>query len=127
VFGHVEEALYDYDLIKRKIEELREDIITAAPVVSEGSKVAVSDPTAGKAGRLISNKVICRMDETIRAIDRSLALLSDDHRNVFELHYRQGLSWQRVCEELPASRATFFNYRRQLVKMVANQMGYEVV
>ena len=126
VFNYIEEELHNYEHTKRKLADLREDIIIAAPTPSEGQRSAVSDPTAAKAGRLLSNKTICRMEETLIAIDRALQLVTDDHLTVFDLHYKQGLRWQRVCDKMPTSRSTFFRLRLQLVKMVANQLGYEL-
>ena len=82
VFNYIEEELHNYEHTKRRLTDLREDIITAAPTPSEGQQSAVSDPTAAKAGRLLSNKTICRMEETIGAVDRALQRLNDDHREI---------------------------------------------
>ena len=125
VFRYIETELYNYDYTKRKLEEVKRDIIAAAPIPSAGSKTAVADPTASKAGKLLSNRTICRMEETLASIDRALQLVDDDHRTLFELYYRQGLRWRKVCDTMPTSRATFFRLRDQLVAMTALQMGHE--
>lgn len=124
VFRYIEHELYNYDETKREIEELREDIIEKAPLkeVVPGTGF-ISDPTARKAIKLVTSTAIARMERTVRAIDRALARLSDEHRQLFDLKYRQCLSWQKICDEMPVSERTYFRLRRELVYMVAVEMG----
>ena len=125
VFRYIETELYNYEYTKRKLEESKRDIIAATPIPSARSKASVADPTAAKASRLLSNRTICRMEETLASIDRALQLVGDEHRTLFELYYRQGLRWRKVCDTMPTSRSTFFRLRDQLVAMTAIQMGHE--
>ena len=124
VFRYIEHELYNYDETKKEIEELREDIIERAPLKETVPNMGyISDPTARKALKLVSSTAIARMERTVRAIERALARLSDDHRQLFELKYRQCLPWKRVCELMPVSERTYFRLRRELVIMVAFEMG----
>ncbi len=124
VFRYVEHELYSYDWTVKEIERLREDIIEAVPFKEVvGGKGYISDPTARKATQLVSNTALARMTRTVTAVDKALARLSDNHRALFNLKYRQDLPWQRVCEELPTSERTYFRLRRELVEMVAVMLG----
>lgn len=124
VFRYIEHELYNYDETKKEIEELRMDIIEKGPLKEAVPGTGyVSDTTARKAIKLVTNTALARMERTVRAIDRALARLSDDHRQLFELKYRQCLPWQRVCELIPLSERSYFRLRRELVLMVALEMG----
>ena len=124
VFRYVEHELYNYDNTMVEMQNLREDIIDRTPTrETVPGKGYVSDPTAKKAVNLVSSKAIARMTTVVNAIDRALARLTDNHRALFELKYRQALPWQQVCQELPASERTYFRLRRELVIMVAVELG----
>ena len=124
VFRYVEHELYNYDNTLLEMENLREGIIEAPPLREAVPGTGyVSDPTARKATQLVTNTALARMARTVAAIDKSLARLSEDHRSLFELKYRQTMPWKRVCQELPASERTYFRMRRELVEMVALEMG----
>ena len=124
VFRYVEHELYNYDNTLLEMQSLRENIIEAPPLREAVPGTGyVSDPTARKATQLVTNTALARMARTVAAIDKSLARLSEDHRALFELKYRQAMPWKRVCQELPSSERTYFRMRRELVEMVALEMG----
>jgi len=125
VFRYIEHELYNYQLTKRELEELRRDIISiaASPGWVAANGTGVRDTTGGKAVRLVTNAAIARMTRTVAAIDRALVRLSGHHRWLFELKYCQGMSWQRICAEMHIEERTYYKYRRELVIMVALEMG----
>ena len=121
---YIENELYNYDDTKQNILNLREDIIDHTPTrETVPGKGYVSDPTEKKAVNLVSSKAIKRMTNVVNAIDRALARLTDNHRALFELKYRQALPWQQVCRELPTSERSYFRMRRELILMVAVELG----
>lgn len=124
VFRYVEHELYNYDYHLEKIEQIRENIIEASPLRETVPNTGyISDPTGRKGTELVTNTALMRMTDTVKRIDRALQRLNDDHRTIFELKYRQGLKWQQVCEEMPVSERTYFRLRRELVYMVAVELG----
>jgi RinA family phage transcriptional activator len=124
VFRYVEHELYNYDNTLLEMENLREGIIEAPPLREAVPGTGyVSDPTARKATQLVTNTALARMARTAAAIERALERLSEDHRTIFELKYRQGLRWRQVCREMPTSERTYFRLRRELVMMSALEMG----
>jgi RinA family phage transcriptional activator len=103
---------------------MRDEIIDAPPLRETIPDAGyISDPTAKKATKLVTNTVLVRMTRTVAAIDKALVRLGDNHRALFDLKYRQDLSWQQVCQELPVSERTYFRIRRELVHMVATELG----
>ena len=124
VFRYVEHELYNYDTTLAEIEAIREGIIEAPPLrETVPSTGYISDPTARKGTQLVTNTALVRMTRTVAAIDKALARLNDDHRAIFELKYRQGMKWRQVCGEMPTSERTYFRLRRELVLMVACELG----
>ena len=127
-FEYIERELFNYDETKKEIEDLREDILSEAPAVSELATTIMtgttSDSTGRKAEKLLTNKVLVRMAKTVKGIDRALSRLSESHEIFFHLRYQRGLSWQMVCMEMPTSRRSYFRIRRELVYMVAQELGF---
>jgi len=124
VFRYIEHELYNYDQTLAEIEFIRDDIIEAPPLKEAVPSTGfISDPTGRKAAQLVTNTALARMARTVKAIDKALARLTDNHRALFDLKYRQYLSWQQVCQELPVSERTYFRIRRELVQMVATELG----
>jgi len=124
VFRYVEYELYNYDITKKELERCREEILESSPMPPEVKvQSGLGDPTAKKAEELSTSTYIARAEKTIKAIEKSLDMLTDVHRRLFKLKYRDCLPWQEVAIELEISDRTFFRTRRELVAMVAQQMG----
>lgn len=127
VFRYVEHELYSYEQTKKEIQELREDILEDRPALIEIASISkagyISDPTSSKVTRLLTSKALKKMVDNIRAIDRALSRLTDEHRRLFMLKYSQALPWQNVRREMPVSDRTYFRMRGELVLMVAAEMG----
>lgn len=127
IWNYIENELYNYDDTKKEIQQMRNDIISQHSGGSEDgippSKLSNSDTTCRKAVKLLSSSALQCMNHNIRAIDKALARLNEDHKTLFELKYRQMMPWQRVCMEMPATERTYFRLRRELIIMVGMEMG----
>jgi len=124
VFKYVEHELYNYDNTKKMLQQYREAILESSPGQQEIKvQTGTGDPTAKKALQLVSSAFIARAEQTIQAIERSLAMLTEDHRKLFKLKYQDCLPWQEVIIELGVSERTYFRMRRELVITVAQQLG----
>lgn len=127
VFRFIEHELFSYERTKQEIQELREEIMSdsSAPRDSMPGRGYVSDTTARKAIRLMTNTSLARMTRTVAAIDRAMCRLNENHRALFELRYKQKMPWQEVCEMIPISERTYFRMRRELVMAVGREIGLE--
>jgi len=128
VFRYVEAELYDYPFTKRDLESLRLDIIEEGPdpgMVRAASRTTeVSDPTLSKATKLLTNRRLARMEDTVRAIERVLDRLPAEKYRLVELKYFQGrLSNLGVADALKVSLRTFYRWREEIVMAVAVEMG----
>jgi RinA family phage transcriptional activator len=127
-FRVIEHELYNYDYTKEQVKAMSEDIIGGPPTVAtDADRVQtnrINKPTEQKGIKLASNIVLLRMEHTIKAIDRALLLLDEDHVELFELRYRQKQNWRTTVCETGAAQAAYFRRRRELVYAVAVQMGY---
>ena len=127
VFRYIEHELYNYEATKKEIAEIREDVINGVPAVSELctsiQSGRTSDTTGDKAEKLLTNSMLVRMCRTVDAIDRALRRLSENHRALFQLKYITAMPWESVCIEMPTSERSYFRTRKELVSMVALEMG----
>lgn len=125
IFRYVEHELYNYDLTKKELGELRQEIISlsSSPGFVAVNENGTSDSTGKKAVKLITNAAIARMTKTLAGIDKALMRLANHHRQLFELKYRRGKPWQEICQEMHIEERTYYKYRKELVAMVALEMG----
>jgi RinA family phage transcriptional activator len=124
VFRYVEHELFNYAETKLLLRELQQSVIESTPYCETiPSSGHISDPTANKAIRLVTSTAIARMERNVRAIDRALKLLPEQHQMLFNLRYQQGKSIIMVCDEIPASERSYFRWRKEIVEITAREMG----
>lgn len=128
IFRYIEAELYDYHQTKRLLEELKLDIIEEGPqpdlLVLSMDKMRISNPTLTKTTRLLTNKRITKMSETVTAIRKVYSRLPGEKQRLVELKYWDGkYSNQGVAEEANISIATFYRWRREVVVGVAIELG----
>lgn len=126
VFKYIEYELYNYDNTKKELARYREMVLESSPMPQEvkvqGGGQMVSQ-TESKALKLITSSFIAHAERVINAIDKSLAMLTEDHRKLFHLKYQECLPWQEIIVEMNISDRTYFRMRRELVATVARQLG----
>ena len=125
VFRYIEHELYNYKELKKELEEYREEILESTSK-TEGAlekNTGTGDSTANKVTKLLSSSFVVHAERTIKAIDGSLEMLRDEHRELFECQYQQRKTWQQGIIELNMSKSSYFRHRQQLVEMVGQRMG----
>ena len=127
-FNVIEHELYNYDYTKEQVGRMRDEIIVGVPAMpSEGDRVQsnrISKPTEKKGTELASSVALLHMEHTVKAIDRALLLLGEDHVELFELRYKEKQNWRQTICETGWAQQTYFRKRRELVYAVAVQLGY---
>jgi RinA family phage transcriptional activator len=127
VFRYVEHEMFNYALTKGAITDLRDEIINSTPtrddLMTTVDTGRISNPTAARGSLLATNVALLRMDRTVRAIDRALELLGEEHNLVFKMKYEKNMNWRHILSETYMGQETYFRKRRELVQMVAVQMG----
>lgn len=124
IFKYIEHELYSYEDSKRELALTREEIIEGEekPEVSVMGG-SLGNKTQNKAIKLMTSNYILKAEKVIQAIEKSLKLLDDKHRALFELKYKRGLPWQETSIEMGISDRTYYRLRRELVTIVGQQMG----
>ena len=123
IFRYIEHELYNYEQTKKDLALYREQILegTASPEVAVQS--SPGDVTANKAVKLTSSAFVVQAERVINAIDRSLAILGDRHKELFKLKYQMGITWPNITIDMGISDRTYYRLRRELVITVGQQLG----
>ena len=123
IFRYIEHELYNYDETKRELTRLKEEIIEGAHFIEAPVHTSPGNPTEQKAIKLTTSAHITYLEKVVDAIDRSLNILGDRHKELFKYKYQKGLPWQEIALEINISDRTYFRLRRELVAMVGQQLG----
>lgn len=129
VFRYVEAELYDYPFTVKEIARLRADIalegqgLEAALLQEHVTGGRQPDPTREKAIRLLTNRRLRRMEETVAAIQRVYDRLPPEKQRLVDLKYWQRYGNLAVATRLHISRATFYRWRAEVVTAVAVELG----
>lgn len=129
VKAYIEAEIKGYHESKQDLLELREDMINESPSFdgeSGGQTYKIGRPTEMKAIRLITNKRLKRLEQTVRAIEMVLSSLPECQYRLVELKY-----WQRpqrytddgIAEQVGCSRSTLYRYIDGIVRAIAVEMG----
>lgn len=129
VFKFVEHELYNYEDTKKELRDLKDDIAESSisnmklDNFSSTKKHPKGSNTETAVIIILQNKVAKRMSSTIKYIDRAINELEEEKAILYILKYRRGKSWQQIIQILNVSQATYFRWRKDIVKKVAEKMG----
>ena len=100
----------------------------------EGTSYAVSSPVEKDVNHLIVKQVeleakyrrkIENLKRWKEIVETSIDIMLDPgQRELVNLTYWKRLSWQQVCDQMVLDKNTFFNQRRDIVKVLAWCFGY---
>ena len=130
-FQHIESELYSYKDTLLEIQELRKDIMFTKENDDEniggGRSSFVSSPTERIATRLATHKRLNKLEEISQAIEKVYTGLPDDYQKLIKLKYwtrPQLKTWEGIAEELHIGRMTAFRYRDEIVRAIAEVLGW---
>jgi RinA family phage transcriptional activator len=123
VFRYIEFELYNYQETKRELERYKEEILESTNIPEVNVQTMPGNVTESKAIKITSSPFVMRAEKTIKAIDKALAILGEQHWRIFKLKYCDCMPWQEVCLEMDISDRTYFRWRRELVMTVGQQLG----
>ena len=128
VFRYVEAELYDYPFTVKEIARLRADIVLGGmalenALLQQHAGGQQPDPTREKAIRLITNRRLRRMEETVAAIERVFDGLPPGMQRLVQLRYWERWGMGHIMAELHISERTYYRWRAAVVKAVAVEMG----
>lgn len=126
VYKYIDYELQHYEDNKKKLEEIREEILEASPLPPDGQpkgQGSTSNPTEQKAVKLISSVALVKIEKTLNSIDKVYDRLEQDYKNFFDWNYKKGVGIVRTCQEVNISERTFYNMRDKIVYNVGMELG----
>lgn len=126
--AYIEAELRYYHQSKKDLEEIREEIVESSPI-SDGTGIkgtSISDTVAKKAIRLITNKRLKRLEETIRAIDTVLDRLDEQKHKLIEMKYWRKPNYLNdagIAHELHIDRTTLYRWKEAILLAIAIELG----
>lgn len=138
-FRTLEAELINYHQSKKQLAEyvanLQTITLPGRPIDETGISPTggmPGDPTARQAIKLAEAHemvgVMQEMARRVEAIEWALGRLSEGHRKLVKLYYWSPTYYspERVAEELHIGRPTFFRWRKQIVRLIAQRLGWKV-
>lgn len=127
----IECELYNYEISKKEIQEFENDIIEGRNVYEVAVQTGHGNSTQSKALQLISSYSIREMERRVDAIEYAINVLEScpEPRKLellkmkyFERKYIDRGIWQ----ELNIEQATFYRWRKEIIRLIADRLGYKV-
>lgn len=127
----LEHYLYNYFEEKRRLEDMRENIIDSSPARFQeigGSGINhMTNPTELKAIKLATNKVILEKEKWIKVVTDLIRYAEEydkTHGTKYYLlinkKYFDELGEEQICNELNIERATYYFWRKEILRMGIN-------
>jgi len=132
----VETELEFYHKTKKEYESFKDDLISTKNLemsqTGGGKTYSISNPTQNNAVRLICNNRLKRMEEIIRAIEKTLEGLDKDKKKFIKIKYwsnkkytMDGVAMELRCEyDVDVnSTKTLYNWKRKICEQIAFELG----
>lgn len=117
-YRKIEYYLYHYFEIRREVEQEKEDIIEAGgrDIVEWGGGISYhSDPTASKAIKLARPDLV-EKEKWLKVIEGTIQHFQGTEKGrLLQKKYFDELGERHICQELHIERATYYNWRNEIV------------
>jgi len=121
-YRKIEYYLYHYFEIRREVEQEKEDIIEAGgrDIVEWGGGISYhSDPTASKAIKLVRPDIV-EKEKWLKVIEGTIQHFQGTEKGrLLQKKYFDQLGERHICQELHIERATYYNWRNEIVLYAA--------
>ena len=130
-FKAIEGELYYYHDTLKEISNEKMEIIHSTPSVDVVSKSSPGAPTESKAVKILSSKALMEAERRTNAITEILKLLEQcDEPNKLKLvkykYFEKKYTDMGIWTELNIGQATFYRWRKEIVQMIADKLGWRV-
>lgn len=126
-FNLIESELYHYHHTKKMYKQLEDDIINGSGIAPEIRGTQISKPTENKAMKLITNLQVIEMRKRLDAIEYVMQLLPEHLLTLLqEKYFNKRLTNYGIMQQLNIEQATFYRYRREIIAMIAERLGWIV-
>jgi len=122
IYKKIEWYLYNYYNIRREVEQEKGDIIESGgrDIVEWGGGISYhSDPTANKAVKLTRPDLI-EKGKWLKVIEGTIQHFEGTEKGrLLQKKYFNQLGEKHICRELHIERATYYNWRNEIVLYAA--------
>ena len=129
-FKSIEEELRYYHQLQQDLAQYKADIIDATDYAEVPAHTGPGNTVLAKVLRLRSSAAILETERRICAIEYAIQTTRQhdpDRLRLIELKYfDHRLTDEGIMEQLHVSRDTFYRWRRDFVRLVAERLGWEV-
>lgn len=126
VYKYIDYELQHYEENKKKLEELRNDIIEASPEPPDGQpkgQGTTGNPIERKVMKLTSSVALIEIEKRVNAIDKVYKHLDNDYKEFFDWNYKKNMGIVKTCMEVNISERSYYNMRDKIVYNVGMEMG----
>ncbi|CAH8772246.1 hypothetical protein [Paenibacillus dendritiformis] len=131
-FQHVEAELRDYDLTRREIIRMKNELLYGAGLsdddnVGGGRSNLPGDPTGRTATLMVTHRKIEQMQRVVDAIEYVIGQLPDDKKKLVQLKYwtrPQTLTWEGIALRLGVSARHAMRWRDEIISAITEKIGW---
>ena len=126
VYKYIEFEMRHYNEYKKEIKNIREEILEGSPEPPDGQPRSnrAGSPTENKAVKLSMSISLKSMEALVKAVDKTMELLTDRHKRIFEMVYiHNRRDRYNMSDELHVSYETFNNNKNEIVLAVGRELG----
>lgn len=130
-FKHIESELHSYHDTLKEIKFLRNNLMFCKENDDEniggGRSSFISSPTESIGTRLATHKKLNNLEEITNAIETVYTGLPEDYQKLVRLKYwtkPQLKTWEGIANELHVSRRQAFNWRDEVINVIAEVLGW---
>lgn len=117
--------LYHYWDNVKMLEELKEEIMESSSTPHDGQPRGNQrgKPTESKVMRLNSRAILVTANK-IMQIENVVKMLNDEEKEMFEVIFRERLSYIQAYTKREISRNMYYNAKTKIILLTAFEMGY---
>lgn len=122
IYKKIEWYLYNYHNIRREVDQEKQNIIESGgrDLTEWGGGISChSDPTANKAIKLVRAELV-EEEKWLKVIKNTIKHFENTEKGrLLQKKYFDELGEKYICEELHIERATYYNWRNEIVLYTA--------
>lgn len=129
----IEAEIRNYYQTVQDIREMEDAIVMPGPIGAPGVCVQTGtygDPTPGRAERMGSSAILRETQRRVDAITHALSVVKTVEPARMEMirlrYWDRGYTDEGICRHLHISRPTFYRWRRELLELVGERLGWPI-
>jgi RinA family phage transcriptional activator len=124
-FKYIEKEIYAFEKTKKRIEEIRTEIILSTSYPQEIRTPDPKDPTGIITTRLMLDIRLQRLQFITDAIEESITIMLPEVLDVLSYKYWKypKIQWAEVAHRFRFDEKTVYNWRREFIEDIAKELG----